>query len=248
MAVTVILLAGGYATRLYPLTRGTPKALLPLGQGVILDAVAASVKTVPEARQCVLVTNRRFADQFRAWAAERHADVRVIDDGTETVEARLGAIRDLELARVQGRAEGDLVVIGTDNLFTWPLEEFVAKAKHHAPAPSVALWELPAQADASQFGVVRRDAESRIVEFAEKSPHPPSREVSTCLYYFPEAMGGLIRRFIDAGGDTDAPGHFITWLVGRGDVYGIPMHGVWYDIGTLEAYEAVKGTWPMATT
>lgn len=242
MAVSAILLAAGYATRMYPLTHDTPKALLPLGSGVILDRIVSGLGS--EVTKRILVTNHKFVDQFRAWRGGQGVELEIIDNGTETAETRLGAIRDLELARVQGRAEGDLLVIGTDNVLTWSLHEFIAKARRHAPHPSVALWEAPSTEAATQFGVVRRDAQSRIVEFVEKSPQPPSREVATCLYYFPEAMCGRIQEFISSGGNTEAPGHFIKWLASHGAAYGIMMGGGWYDIGSLETYETIKREWP----
>ena len=243
MPLTVILLAGGYATRLYPLTKDTPKALLPLGQGVILDAVVKSVEGVEGISQCVLVTNHQFAEPFRAWQRSHRQDVEIVDDGTESVEHRLGAIRDLELARTTSGGRGDLLVVGTDNLFTWPLNDFVVQARRHEPHPCIALWEAPSTAAATQFGVVVRDASSRITSFVEKSADPPSREVALCVYYFPEVMCGMIKEFLDGGGNADAPGYFIQWLAGRGPVYGLMMQGAWYDIGTLETYQAVVKTW-----
>ena len=242
MAVTVVLLAAGYATRLYPLTHDRPKALLPLGEGTILDAVCRAVERVPDVRKRILVTNRRFAGQFDAWQRARQAPVEILDDGTETAETRLGAIRDLKLA--QARAGGDdLLVIGTDNLFQWPLEAFVTHAQRCRPAPSIALWQAPSKDAATQFGVVTREATSRITAFVEKSPQPPSAEVALCVYYFPAAMLGNIDRFLQEGGNADAPGYFIQWLVEHGPVYGIMMPGAWYDIGTIQSYETVLSEW-----
>ena len=243
MSITAVLLAAGYATRLYPLTSDRPKALLPLGQGVILDAVLRALEPVPEVGTRILVTNHRFAAQFQEWQRASGADVRIVDDGTRTPETRLGAIRDLELVRSLADPADDLLVLGTDNLFRWPLAEFVALAKPHRPQPSIALWEAPSSADATQFGVVVRDRTSRITSFVEKSPQPPSREVALCVYYFPAAMGSEIARFLNEGGNADAPGYFIAWLAEQGTVYGIMMDGMWYDIGSLETYEAVKQAW-----
>ena len=243
MSLTAILLAGGYATRLYPLTKDTPKALLPLGTGVILDAVVNRLESVSGITQRCLVTNHRFAEQFRAWQQMRRQDIRIVDDGTDTVEARLGAIRDLELARTQGGGQGDVLVVGTDNLFTWSLGEFVVSAQRHRPDPSIALWEAPSTAAATQFGVVTRDEATRITSFVEKSPQPPSREVALCVYYFPAAMCARIREFLDGGGNADAPGYFIQWLARHSTVYGTMMRGAWYDIGTLEAYQTVVNEW-----
>ena len=243
MAVTAILLAAGYATRLYPLTQDRPKALLPLNGDTILDAVLSSLKTVTDLRKRILVTNHRFAEQFRRWQAVRQAPVHILDDGTDSPERRLGAIRDLDLARRETDPTDDLLVVGTDNLFRWPLSEFVAQAQRRRPAPSIALWEAPSASVATQFGVVTRDAASRITAFVEKSPQPPSREVALCVYYFPAHLCGAIPTFIHEGGNPDAPGFFIQWLAEQSPVYGIMMPGPWYDIGTLEAYQTVLKAW-----
>ncbi len=246
MAVSAVLLAAGYATRLYPLTKETPKALLPLGEGVILDAVVRALEDVPELARRILVTNARFAPQFASWQQSRKAPVAIVNDGTEAPETRLGAIRDLELARRQGGAVGDLLVLGTDNLFGWSLGEFARKAQARRPDPSIALWEAPSREAATQFGVVSRNAQDRITAFVEKSPSPPSTAVALCVYYFPEPMLGRIQEFIDLGGNTDAPGYFIQHLAKQGTVYGLMMRGAWYDIGSLETYETVQREWPVA--
>lgn len=243
MAVAIILLGGGYATRLYPLTKDRPKALLPLGRGVILDAILSALSTVPDVTKRMLVTNHRFAGQFRQWQQDSKAPVDVLDDGTETVDTRLGAIRDLELARRQVSDQDDLLVLGTDNLFAWPAAEFVSCAQRYRPYPSVALWEAPSAQSATQFGVVIRDPASRITAFAEKASQPPSKEVALCVYYFPAAMCGKITQFLSSGGNADAPGYFIAWLVKNGVVYGVPMQGAWHDIGTRETYQAVLSEW-----
>jgi glucose-1-phosphate thymidylyltransferase len=245
MAVTAVLLAAGYATRLYPLTEDRPKALLPLGSGVILDAVLDRLDTVRGLRERILVTNHRFAGQFQVWQRRHHgAAVHILDDGTDTPEARLGAMKDLELARQTAPAEDDLLVIGTDNLFRWPVADFVAAAQRHRPHPTIALWEGPSLEAARAFGVVSRDRDGRITAFVEKSPQPPSRAVALCVYYFPASMCGKMREFLEQGGNPDAPGYFIQWLVQCETVYGIMMPGRWYDIGTLEAYQAVLAEWP----
>ena len=248
MPVSAILLAAGYATRLYPLTKNRPKALLPLGKGVVLDAVLGLLDGIPDVTRRVLVTNHRFASQFGEWQQARGLDVTVVDDGTQTNETRLGAIQDLELARTRGSATGDLLVVGTDNLFSWSMADFVSRAQRHRPQPSVALWEAPSKASATQFGVVTLDAAARIMTFVEKSPQPPSTDVALCVYYFPEPMLGRIQQFLDAGGNPDAPGYFIEWLIHQEATYGEPMGGTWFDIGSHESYAALLKAWPALAT
>ena len=244
--VSAIFLSAGYATRLYPLTADRPKALLPLAGQTILDEVVRAVDTVPGLRARLLVTNHRFADQFRAWQQAAGAPVQIVDDGTATAETRLGAIRDLELAAGLAGPDDDLLVVGTDNLFRWRLADFVAQAQRRRPDPSIALWQAPTPQAATQFGVVVRNAEGRITAFVEKSPQPPSAEVALCVYYFPGPMRGRIRQFLAEGGNADAPGYFIEWLVRHGAVFGVMMPGAWYDIGSLDAYHTVLRDWDAA--
>ena len=135
------------------------------------------------------------------------------------------------------------MVLGTDNLFSWPLAEFVDTARSFRPKASIALSEATSRAVAVQSGVVMRDHTSRITAFIEKSPDPPSQEIALAVYFFPVAMCDRIQRFLDDGGNPDAPGYFIEWLVRQDTVYGIKMPGMWYDIGTRESYETVVQNW-----
>ena len=244
MGVTAILLAAGYATRLYPLTQDRPKALLPLRHGVMLDEVVASVREVPDVTHIILMSNGRFADQFEAWRrANRHENLLLVNDGTQSAEERLGAIRDIELARRHIHPANDLLIVGTDNLFEWSLADFVTQAQAHRPHPSIALWKAPSKTDATAFGVVTRDEQQRITRFVEKSKQPPSDDVAVCVYYFPASMVDSIKTFLSQGGNADAPGYFIAWLVERGPVYGVMMPGAWHDIGTVDAYHRVMNAW-----
>jgi glucose-1-phosphate thymidylyltransferase len=245
MSLTAVLLAAGYATRLYPLTKDLPKALLPLGRGVILDAVIEGLG--PEVSRRVLVTNHRFIEQFRRWQRERGSDLELVDDGTDRPETRLGAIRDLEVAREAACVEGDLLVVGTDNLCTWSLSAFVAQARPHAPALSLAVWQAPSPQAATHVGVVTLDADGLVRVFAEKSPQPPSTLVALCQYYFPWPMCGRLRQFLEEQPRADAPGHFVKWLADREPVYGVRMRGAWHDIGTPESYRTAAQEWEAAS-
>jgi len=236
MPLTAVLLAAGFATRLYPLTKHRPKALLPLGEGTILDAVMASVTAVPRVSRTILVTNHRFAAQFRAWRARHGADVDILDDGTDSPATRLGAIRDIELVRTRRKLRGDLLVLGTDNLFTWSLAEFVAGARGHRPWASVALGRVRTKREARQLGVVTRNRSGRLTGFHEKPARPPSTAVALCVYYFPHPMQSQLSAYLRARGNPDAPGYFVQWLVQTSTIYGVPMGGAWYDIGTRESY------------
>ena len=260
MSVSVILLAAGYGTRLWPLTKDRPKALLPLrypppdrgaGRGargpVILDEIVGALHALPGVRRRLLVTNHRFAAQFRAWRKARGAPIRIVDDRTTTPEDKRGAIWDLRLAARAVPAQDDLLVVGTDNLFRWSLARFVKQAQAHRPAPSLALWKAPSLDDAGRFGVVQRDRSGHIRRFAEKTIPAISRDVAVCVYYLPAAARPRLGEFLRAGGPSDAPGYFFQWLVREGcPVYGVMMPGAWYDIGTPRAYAAILARWRRA--
>jgi glucose-1-phosphate thymidylyltransferase len=242
-SVSVILLAAGYGTRLYPLTEDRPKALLPIGPRLMLDWILESVLAIPQLGQIVLVTNGRFAGQFESWRAERHAAVEVVDDRTMTNETRLGAIRDLMLGASRLRQPDDLLALGTDNLFTWPLSEFVQFARRKHPAATIAVRQAPSREEASRCGVVVTDARNRISRCVEKPADPPSDTIALCVYYFPSSMHERFQQFLDAGGNPDAPGFFLEWLVKQEPVYAFMTAGEWFDIGSVASYEQASRRW-----
>ncbi len=247
-AVSVVLLAAGYGTRLYPLTKDRPKALLPIGPRAMLDIIMDKVREIPNVRQIVLVTNHRFAEQFRQWQQQSGQPVEVIDDETSTNETRLGAIRDLQLGMERLRRPDDVVVLGTDNLFTSSLAEFVRGAKARAPSATVALQEVATKEDAKKFGIVELLPDGRIKRLLEKPADPPTRLAALCVYYFPHAMHPRFAQFLSDGGNPDAPGYFIEWLVRTEPTYGTVVDGEWFDIGSHETYREAVERWGGASS
>ena len=243
----IILLAAGYGTRLYPLTKHRPKALLPLGQGVMLDQIMRSVREVKGSARLVLVTNHSFAAQCEAWRAAQRDPVELVDDGTTDPEHRRGAIRDLLLGWKRAGTD-DVLVIGTDNVFTWSLSACVAFAKAKAPASTVAIRQMATDYEASRYGVVEQARGGRIVRCVEKPAQPSSRAIALCVYYFPSAVRARAEEFLKAGGSGDAPGHFIAWLVAKEPVYGYPTEGDWFDVGSRESYAQVTAWWAQRGT
>src|SRR3989344_5500969 len=91
-----VILCGGYATRLYPLTLDKPKALLPIKGRPILDHIVGNIPTSIE--DITVVSNGRFYNDFLNWSRNYAERVHVINDGSNGNETRLGGIGDLELA------------------------------------------------------------------------------------------------------------------------------------------------------
>lgn len=161
-----IILAAGYATRLYPLTENFPKPLLKVGEKTILDWLVEDLcedpATAPE--EFVVISNHKFAPHFEAWAKEKNeggletrkqyrnsflapknssklAKVTVVDDGTSSNETRLGAVKDIQYAMDQLGLEDDLLIIAGDNVLDFSLGKFVAYAKEKGTSCTMRYYE-----------------------------------------------------------------------------------------------------------
>ena len=232
-----ILLAAGYATRLYPLTQDRPKALLPIGGGSILDFLIAKISAVPVIEHVYLVTNARFYPQFVAWAdITANADrVTILNDGTLNNEDRLGAIADLQFAISQATIADDVLVLAADNLFDFALTDFVSFFER-VGENCITVHALHDQAALQRTGVVELDDSARVTGFEEKPLLPKSCWAVPPFYLFRQDSLPLIGQYLQEGNPPDAPGNLIPWLVQRRPVYAFQFQGNRYDIGTLESY------------
>lgn len=235
----IVILAAGYATRLYPLTEHFPKPLLPVGEKTILDWLLDDLGSVCAAIEIVLVSNHRFAGQFGDWAAGRPERITVLDDGSTENENRIGAVRDLALALERlGTGEETLVMAG-DNLLDFSLARFLAYAREKGTSCAMRYAE-PSLDRLRKCGVAVVDGADRILRMTEKSPEPPSHWVCPPFYFYtPEALKLLPRAIADGCG-VDAPGSLLAWIAARIPVHAMQMPGKRYDIGNLTSYEQVK--------
>ena len=237
--MNALILAAGYGTRLYPLTLFCAKPLLPVGDRPLIDHLLRRLQPLAGLVEVVVVTNARFGPQFIGWRAGVRfpRPVRVLDDGTTSNAARLGAIGDIAFVlRHRPDLTGPLLVIAGDNLFTWPLAAFAREAARRAPAATVGVWRVQDRSLLRRYGTVRLGPGGRVTQFREKSPQPCSLLASTGIYYFPPAVLGLLRTYLSGGGRADMPGHFLEWLIHRHPASGHVFRGLWYDIGDLSSY------------
>jgi glucose-1-phosphate thymidylyltransferase len=226
-----IVLAAGYATRLYPLTLNQPKALLPVGGRPMLDRVLDSLAGVGADRTYV-ATNAKFAPHFEEWAAMR-PEVTVIDDGTTSDEDKLGAIGDIVFVLEQAEIADDLVVVAGDNLFSDDLSGFGDFCRERN-APVVALYDVGDLAQMSKYNSIETDGEGRITYFEEKPADATSTLTGIALYFYPWHVLPLIAQYVAEGNNADQPGRLVQWLYPRTDVYTWRVPGTWYDIGSAE--------------
>lgn len=238
-----IILAAGYAMRLYPLTENTPKALLPIGGRAMLDYLMDSIASVAEIDEAVIVSNHRFAAQFAAWAAtaaEAWPRLRftVLDDGTTTNEDRLGAVGDIQFALEKLALDEDVLVAASDDFFTFDLRDFIADYRAHGQNLLLG-HRLDSLADLQRFAVAEIDTQRRVLSLVEKPEAPRSDIAIYALYiYRPDALP-LVRQYLDEGNNPDSPGRFPEWLHSRKEMRVWLFEGECIDIGTPESYREI---------
>jgi glucose-1-phosphate thymidylyltransferase len=227
-----LILAAGYATRLYPLTKAVAKPLLPLAERPMLDYLLDAINEVDDVDEIHVVTNHKFAAAFAEWANTR--EVVVHDDGTTSEDDRLGAIGDIRFVVDKADLDDDLLVIAGDNLFDYSLADYVQWWRGKGEASAVALYDVGSLELVQQYSNVDLDADGRLVAFTEKPQSPTSTLVATAAYIYHRAHAPLLRTYLDDDNPRDQPGRFIAWLVPRVPVYGYPAAGDWRDIGDAQ--------------
>lgn len=234
-----LILAAGYATRLYPLTENFPKPLLEVGGKTILDWLIDDIDTLGEIDEYVVISNHKFAHHFEAWAAKKCQPITVLDDGTTSNETRLGAVRDIQFAIETLGICDDMLVIAGDNLLDFTLTSFIKYAKEKKTSSIMRYYE-PHGEKLHKCGVVEIDENDRILAMEEKPAVPRSNWCCPPFYYYTREDARLVKEGIDSGCGVDAPGSYIAWLCTKTAVHAMEMPGKRYDIGNLESYEAVK--------
>lgn len=236
-----IILAAGYATRLYPLTKNMPKALLPIGDKPIIDYIVESLITIPEMDGIYVVTNHKFAAQFEKWALDSRLQMplQVLDDGTSTEEERLGAIGDIQFVLEQARIDDDLIIIAGDNFFTYRLKDYV-EFYNRIQRDCVCVKQIDDVNVLKQVGVAVIDENNILIDVEEKPDVPKSDIGIYATYIYKRETLPLFARYLAEGNKHDAPGYFVQWLYKKKEVAAYRFIGECYDIGTPEAYKEVQ--------
>lgn len=234
-----LILAAGYATRLYPLTENFPKPLLQVGEKSILDWLLDDLDGSGRIEEYIVISNHRYARHFEDWARARGGAIRVLDDGSVSNETRLGAVRDIRFAVETLGLDGELLVIAGDNLLDFSLKGFLAFAREKGSS-AVMCYREPDTQKLCKMGVAQIDPDGRMTAMEEKPAEPKSHWCIPPFYYFAAADVPQIAAGIEAGCGVDAPGSFLAWLCTVRPVYAWPMPGSRYDIGNLASYRAVQ--------
>jgi len=238
--MTTLILAAGYATRLYPLSRQTPKALFKVRNTPIVDHILRAVSTVAPGPRYV-ITNNKFYDQFVRWSRSAAVEgVTVINDQTNSESQRLGAVGDIQFFVKKISLADDVLVIGGDNLFDWQLSDYLSFAQAKKPDPVIGVYTIRSDQQASRFGVVKLGEDRRVLSFEEKPRHPRGSLASVCIYFFPAPSVPLFKEYIEQHRNPDTSGDYIRWLCTKTDVYGYEFKGTWFDIGNKKTLEEAQ--------
>ena len=234
-----LILAAGYATRLYPLTENFPKPLLKVGNKTILDWLVDDIAAAGLVDEYVVISNHKFAHHFEEWAETRKEQISVVDDGTETNETRLGAVRDIQFAIDALKLDDDMLVIAGDNVLDFSRTHFIRYADSKQSSAIMRYYE-PEEAKLRKCGIVEIDTDDKIISMEEKPAEPKSHWCCPPFYFYTKADAKRIPDAIEQGCGIDAPGSFIAWLATQTTVYAMEMPGSRYDIGNLESYKQVS--------
>ncbi len=234
-----LILAAGYATRLYPLTENFPKPLLKVKKKTILDWLIEDIDTAGCVDEYVVISNHKFAHHFEAWAVEKSQKITVLDDGTSSNETRLGAVRDIQFAIEKLGLCDDLLVIAGDNLLDFSMTKFIEYAKEKGTSCIMRYFESDRK-KLSKAGVMEIDERDRVLSMVEKPENPLTNWCCPPFYFYKKEDVKFVKIGIESGCGTDAPGSFAAWLSGQTAVHAMEMPGKRYDIGDLESYNKVQ--------
>ena len=236
----VFVLAAGYATRLYPLTKTQPKPLLPIAGRPIIDYLLDQLIGISNIDEVVVISNACFYEHFVFWKKKLNYPykITILNDGSTDDSNKLGAIGDILFAFEKVSMAEDLLILAGDNIFDFSLSELVKFGSKRGP--TIGAYELGDIRLASQYGVLKINDSNRIIEFFEKPKQPTSQLVSTGVYYYPKNAAYIFQKYIQSGGNKDAPGFFVQWLINFEPSFAYTFSGDWFDIGDMERYQEAE--------
>lgn len=241
----LLILAAGYATRLYPLTLNKAKPLLDVAGKPMIEHLLDKFVGKPGLDQIYVVTNNKFAGDFAAWGrdyASRHPGARItaINDRTTSDADKLGAIGDINLVIKETQLNDDVIVVAGDNLFEEDAAGFLAAAGRNAAQghPTIVTYDVGDLEEVrKKYNNLQLAPDGRVVFFSEKDPNATSTVTAICLYYFPRNTVKLVARYLAEGNNPDQPGRYIGWLYKQTPVFTYQIRGRWLDIGSKETLE-----------
>jgi len=236
-----LLLAAGYATRLYPLTLNQPKPLLDVAGRPVIEFILDIIEPLKEVDEVFIVTNHKFHGHFEKWKEKFSGSkkkITVLNDGTLSNEDRLGATGDIEFVIKKKGIKDDLLILAGDNIFKTDLRDFIDFSISKRPSISIGLYDVEDLQLAKKYGIVSLSDDKKVLEFKEKPAEAKSTLAAKCLYFFPKEKLDVMREYLKTDTSKDAPGFFLEWLSKKDIMFGYVFKGEkWFDIGDKASYE-----------
>ncbi|CAJ51798.1 sugar phosphate nucleotidyltransferase [Haloquadratum walsbyi] len=230
-----VVLAGGYATRMWPITKDRPKMFLPVGDGTVIDIIFQDLEADNRVDEVFVSTNERFADDFESYIESSSYEKPTLSvEDTSEEDEKFGVVGALEQLIDRENVSDDLVVVAGDNLLSFDLSEFVDFFESKQ-TPCLAAYDVGSKDRASSYGLVQLD-DDQVIDFQEKPDNPQSTLVSIACYAFPAETLPNFETYLADGNNPDEPGWLMQWLQNRGSVHAFTFDGAWFDIGTPESY------------
>ena len=239
----IAILAAGYGTRLYPLTLKVAKPLIAINGKPMINFLIDKIKILSnkfDIEEIRIVVNNKFHKSFLAWKKKYKIKAKIINDGSNNNDDRLGAVKDMKLAL--GDTGADWLVLGGDNLFGDDLSKFIKFSSGKKPYSCIGLYDVKSKKAATRFGVVTLNKNKRIIKFQEKPKKPASTLAASCVYFFPKKSLRFLNSFIKNNINIDASGKYIGWLSREDKVFGYKLDGEWIDIGHFDSLKEAEKT------
>jgi glucose-1-phosphate thymidylyltransferase len=240
-----VLLAGGYAKRLWPLTKDRPKPLLPVAGKPIIEYIVDELEKIEELKEIYISTNLPFETNFKDWLNNYRSskEIKLVIEETKSEKEKLGSIGALNFLIHRLGLSDDLLIIGGDNLFDFDISDLIDfyRAKKKSV---VLLYDMEEKERVKgKYGVLEINSDLKIINLEEKPEVPKSTLISTACYIFTKADLAMIKEYLASGNNPDAIGFFLSWLCKKSDLYGLIHSGIWFDIGSFDEYERANAVY-----
>ena len=230
-----IILAGGHATRLYPLTIDRPKPLLKINNKAILGYIIEHLEACQDIKKINIITNKKFKPEFDKWLSTLYCNIpiKVISNHIVNPDEKFSAIDNVKLVLETEKINSDCLIIAGDGIFNFEIGGLVEKFKK-LDKSLVLAFDMKDISKTTPFNNLFINEQGDITEMIEKPKDPKTSLISICYYALKKEDLNLINNYLQETENLDAPGHFIQWLYKRKPINHYLVDNIWFDIGNAK--------------
>ncbi|MDP7207892.1 MAG: NDP-sugar synthase [Candidatus Bathyarchaeota archaeon] len=221
-----LVLAGGFGTRLRPLSCTRPKMLFPLANQSMLDW---TIKNLSEGGvDTIVLAVNYMAEALVRYFGPTKFNVGIIYSREARPLGTGGPIKKAKENLVNGEP---FLVLNGDVISDIDYRRLVEFHKSNDGIATIALVRV---SDPSRYGAVELDDNNKVSRFVEKPEFgkAPSNLINAGIYVFDKE----IMDYIEDGGKVSTEKEVFPILAKEGKLYGYEVHGLWLDVGVPESY------------